>query len=146
MRHIYQPVMIKKLLESNNTATAEEIARVFLNNDDSLLEYYKGRVLTWPKITLKRHKIIKYENKRFTLLLDDITEEQRTKLITMCELRRDEYVDKYQNRYGVKTTRIPIPGPLRFEVLKKTNGVCALCGTTSPLEIDHILPVSLGGW
>ena len=41
MTHIYQPLMIKTLLESdNNIVTTEQIARSFLVNSVTELEYY----------------------------------------------------------------------------------------------------------
>ena len=41
MQHIYQPVMIKALLESKNTAPVEKIAKTFLARDRSQIYYYK---------------------------------------------------------------------------------------------------------
>jgi ATP adenylyltransferase len=41
MQHIYQPVMLKILLESdNNKASVRKIAHVFLQKDESQLQYY----------------------------------------------------------------------------------------------------------
>jgi len=40
MSHIYQPVMIKTLLENGGAATTEEIATSLLAYDQSQLEYY----------------------------------------------------------------------------------------------------------
>ena len=37
MTHIYQPVMIKEILKSDDQATTKEIAREFIDWDDSLL-------------------------------------------------------------------------------------------------------------
>lgn len=38
-----------------------------------------------------------------------------------------------------------IPGPVRKDVLAKTGGKCAACGSKNNVEIDHILPISKGG-
>lgn len=148
MTHIYQPVMIKKLLESDGRATTEEIAREFIDWDDSLLDYYKGRVMVWPKKTLKKHNVVDYSKGSFTLLLDEVTPEERSKLIELCELKTCEYVDRYENRIGVKNNRNPISGSLRYEIVAKSKGICAACGATSqtrPLDVDHIVPVNVGG-
>jgi hypothetical protein len=40
MSHIYQPVMLKVLLEGNGTATLEEIAKALLSYDLPQIEYY----------------------------------------------------------------------------------------------------------
>lgn len=148
MTHIYQPVMIRKLLESGGRATVEEIAREFIDMDDSLLEYYKGRVMVWPKITLKKHNVVSYDRGTFTLLLDGITREERSRLVDLCRRKTDEYVEKYENRIGVMSNRIPISGSIRYEVLARSKGVCVLCGVTSrtrPMDVDHIIPASAGG-
>ena len=53
MSHIYQPVMIKALLQSDGEATTEKIAKALLAYDQSQVEYYSlrtkamvGKVLT----------------------------------------------------------------------------------------------------
>lgn len=148
MTHIYQPVMIKKLLESGNRATAEDIAKIFIDYDESLLEYYKGRVMTWPKQVLTKHGVVRYKKGVFTLVLDDVTQEQRGRLIELCDLRTDEYVDAYPNRLGVKSVREPLSSGIRYDVLAKSKGVCAACGASPPrvsLDVDHVVPVNMGG-
>ena len=149
MTHIYQPIMIKEILESGNTASKADIARVFLNNDQSLLDYYQKTVMRWPKITLTKRKVVTCEKGVFRLLLDeDITDKQKKRLIELCDLRTEEYVDTYNKRWGVKTVREPVPSSLRYSTLAKSKGVCAACGVTSTeraIDIDHILPVNMGG-
>jgi len=46
MSHIYQPVMIKALLERSGEATIEEIAKSLLAYDKSQVEYYSLRAKT----------------------------------------------------------------------------------------------------
>ena len=149
MTHIYQPVMIKKMLESGNKATTEDLAREFINWDVSLVKYYEKVVKRWPKITLTNRKIVKYEKNMFTLLLDEnITQKQKKHLIDLCDHRRDEYVRQFAQKYGAKNVRDAMPGSIRYEVLHMSGGVCSLCGisaTKRQLDVDHILPVNLGG-
>ncbi len=40
MSHIYQPVMIKRLLESGGLSHQDEIAKAILQYDETQLEYY----------------------------------------------------------------------------------------------------------
>ena len=40
MNHIYQPVMLKVLLENNGSASVEQIATSLLTYDQSQIEYY----------------------------------------------------------------------------------------------------------
>ena len=154
MTHIYQPIVIKTLLESGNTATAEDIARAFLNEDEAQLEYYIRIAKRWPLTTLRNHGIVGYERGGrkgvFTLLLEDITPEQKARLVELCDLRREEYIENalrlpWFNRRG---RREHIPGKLRFDVLAKSKGVCVACGISSlkrAIEVDHIVPVNMGG-
>ncbi len=41
MQHIYQPVMIKTLLESEGKTSLEKISKAFLAKDQSQIDYYK---------------------------------------------------------------------------------------------------------
>ena len=53
MSHVYQPVMLRVLLEKGGTASTEDIAKALLSYDRSQVEYYEirtkdmvGKVLT----------------------------------------------------------------------------------------------------
>ncbi len=154
MTHIYQPLMIKTLLESNNEATAEDVARGFLNEDKAQLEYYTLIAKRWPSITLRRHNVVSYNREAgkgvFRLLLDGATRAQKARLVELCEARINEYVDRtlrlpWYNRRG---SREHIPGKLRYDVLAKSGGICVACGASArqrALEVDHIVPVNRGG-
>jgi ATP adenylyltransferase len=45
MSHVYQPVMLKRLLIGRGTAKVEEIALDLVQNDLSQIEYFMERVL-----------------------------------------------------------------------------------------------------
>lgn len=154
MTHVYQPLMIKTLLESGGTATAEDIARDFLNEDKAQLEYYIAIAKRWPKITLQKHNVIKYtgrgKNGRFHLLLEKITKEQRERLIELLDIKHKKHIDKVLKEpwYSRRGQREHIPGQVRYDVLAKSGGVCVACGVSSlvrALEVDHIVPVNMGG-
>lgn len=152
MTHIYQPVMIKTLLESKDgKASREEIARRFLGMDTSQLRYYEAIVGRWPHQTLKGHDVVDYsrKGKEYTLLLDGATREQKDRLIELCDLRLQEFIDKDPaiRRYRELDTRSS-SGSLRYDILAKSKGVCVACGVTAleaPLHIDHIVPINAGG-
>ncbi len=151
MTHIYQPLMLKILLKSGDgTATTEQIARSFLNKDNSQLQYYKNIVKRWPHKTLKKHNIVSYKKGTYTILLDrDITERQRQSLVEMCDLRLNEFMDKdpWITKFRDLDTR-SISGSIRYDILSKSKGVCVACGiksTEALLDIDHIIPISMGG-
>ena len=68
MSHVYQPVMLRELLDRGGRATREDIARALLNEDRSQLDYYSeiardmvGRVLT-------NRQVVKREGANYELL------------------------------------------------------------------------------
>ena len=58
MSHIYQPVMIKELLQSGGKASIRNIAAAFLSRDESQLEYYEQITKDMPGKVLGRHGIV----------------------------------------------------------------------------------------
>ena len=151
MTHIYQPLMIKALLESNdNTATVEDIAKKFLYNDDSQVNYYKKITKRWPHKTLKKHNIVSYKKDRYKLLIDKkLSRKERDGLIELCDLRLYEFIDKDPWIQKIRELERISPGQsLRYDIFSKAKGVCVACGARPPeasLHVDHIMPVSLGG-
>ena len=152
MSHVYQPVMIRNLLKNKGIADSAKIAKDLLAYDVSQVEYYQhitknmvGKVLTNNRgITDKNgdsYKLNGYEN---------LTIDQQKELISICESRIDEYIEKrgkniWQHR-SVSTRAIP--GSVRYEVLKRAKGRCELCGISKnikSLEVDHIIPRSKQG-
>jgi hypothetical protein len=130
MQHIYQPVMIRTLLESNNVATVEAIARAFLQDDMSQIDYYKQITKNMPGKVLRKNKVAIYQDNKFILNSPKFTAEQRKNLIRIC----NEKVKKYQEKFGDKiwihrarSSRV-IPGSMRYTVLKNAKNRCELCG------------------
>ncbi len=142
--------MIRTLLTSNNTATVEDIARVFVNSDPSQLEYYKQITKRWPHITLKKHSIISYEKGTYTLLAENMTKKQKRMLVELCNLRLEEFIDKDPAiKLAHEMDDRSVSGSMKYDVLAKTKGICAACGVKAssgyPMHIDHIIPASRGG-
>ena len=54
MQHIYQPVMIKTLLESNDKASTRKITQSFLQLDESQIDYYRVITKQMPGQGLKK--------------------------------------------------------------------------------------------
>lgn len=49
MSYIYQPVIIKKLLQSGGEADVRDLARMCLEYDESQIEYYSFIIKRYPK-------------------------------------------------------------------------------------------------
>jgi 5-methylcytosine-specific restriction endonuclease McrA len=151
MSHVYQPVMIRLLLERGGRASREEIARALLNEDRSQLEYYSeitrdmvGRVLTSRGVT-------KRDGTSYELLgHEQLTPEQVKQLKDACERKLADYVSKrgdaiWEHRRGSSGY---LSGTLKYEVLKLAKFRCELCGISADeraLEVDHITPRNKGG-
>lgn len=152
MSHVYQPVMIRTILEGGGAATRRQIASAFLAADLSQLEYYEQVVSRYPGPVLRRHGVIDYEAGVYRLAggLNRLDEWQRASLIAICDARVADYVSRRQAaiwNHRLRNTD-PVPGTLRWEVLRRAMGRCEACGISSQeraLEVDHIVPRSQGG-
>lgn len=152
MSHVYQPVMLMKLLQGNGHATAEEIAGEILKHDPTQVEYYAqvvkkmvGQVLTNSRgITSKQGDLYSLNGSA------DLKIEEKNQLVELCNQRLADFMDKRGRRVFEhrRRGRRPISGSIRFAVLKRAKMRCELCGIHDEdrwLEVDHINPKSLGG-
>jgi len=55
MSHVYQPLLIKALIDAGGSATLRQIALNFLVQDESQILYYEDRIKNMPVPVLKRH-------------------------------------------------------------------------------------------
>src|SRR5688572_3813093 len=112
MQHIYQPVMIKILLESdNNQVPVRKTAHAFLQKDESQLEYYMQIAKAMPGKVLARHGVVRYKSGNFLLNAENLAPSEKSDLIQLCEKKILEYENvRFDPRY--------IPGSLRYQVLK----------------------------
>jgi diadenosine tetraphosphate (Ap4A) HIT family hydrolase/5-methylcytosine-specific restriction endonuclease McrA len=151
MSHVYQPVMLRELLNRNGRATVADIARALLNEDRSQIEYYSeitknmvGRVLTNRNVVKRgggEYMLVGYEN---------LTPDQVQRLKAACETKLSEYLARRGDAIWEHRRRSAgyISGTLRYEVLKNSKFRCELCGIPADeraLEVDHITPRNKGG-
>ena len=150
MSHIYQPLLIKSLIDSGGAATIRQLAQAFLAQDESQIIFYEKRIKQMPLKVLKNHKVIVQDGELVTLNTERLNFQQRLTVKMICEQKMQEFLGKkglslWDYRLGETE---PIPDSLRYQALKASGGRCALCGATkneAPLEIDHIIPRSRGG-
>ena len=150
MSHIYQPLLIKTLVDSGGSATLRQLAHAFLSQDESQLIYYEDRIKQMPLKILRKHGIVSKTSDLVTLSTEKLTLEQKAQVKMICEKKLQEYVAK--RGISIWDYRLldkdPIPDSLYYRVLKESGGRCALCGVTKkerPLHVDHIKPRSRGG-
>jgi ATP adenylyltransferase len=150
MRHIYQPVLIKALVDTGGTATIRQLAQIFVSQDESQLQYYEKRIKEMPVKVLRKRGVITTDGSVVSLNIKNLNFEQKSVIRLLCESRIQEYLQRMG--LGIWDYRMldssPVSESLQYQILKESGGRCALCGATkneSPLEIDHIKPRSKGG-
>ena len=150
--HIYQPVMLIELLKNNGKRTVTDIAKAFVNRDPTQVEYYSNVVKNMVGKVLTKNRGITYiEGDTYHLSgIRDLSEFEREELIQLCQQRLEGYEAKRGETMWEHRRRghEPISGSVRYEVLKRAEFRCELCGISAEeksLEVDHIHPKSLGG-
>ncbi len=150
MQHIYQPVMIKTLIQSDGKATSKKIAKSFLLKDQSQIDYYSEITKNMPGKVLRKHKIVEYLDGNFKLDLSQLSQEQKNSLIKICDEKITDYEEKYGKtiwKHRARSSRV-ISGSIRYNVLTRAMHRCELCGINAEdkaLDVDHIVPINKGG-
>jgi hypothetical protein len=151
MAHVYQPVMIRTLLQSAGRAPVELIAKALLNEDRSQIDYYMAIVKNMVGRVLSRHGVVRRVGSEFLLPdFDGLTSEQIRDLQTLCDSKLAQYVERRGRAIWEHRMRdlSEISGTLRYEVLKAARFRCELCGISAEeraLQVDHIIPRNHGG-
>jgi ATP adenylyltransferase len=71
--HIYQPVLIKTLVDCGGTATIRQLAQALLLQDESQILYYERRIKDMPLPVLKKHGIVERDGDLLRLNVDQLT-------------------------------------------------------------------------
>ena len=152
MAHIYQPLMLKTLIEAGGRASIREIAANFLARDESQLEYYEEITKRMPGKVLGNHGMVVRDGDGYRPGIDpkQLGDDERHDLLKLC----DEAVETYLGKRGTaaydhrRAALGYVSGSVRYEVLKRAGGRCYLCGVSieeCAIEIDHIVPRKHGG-
>ena len=151
MSHVYQPVMLRTILENDGVATTTQIAKALLSRDISQIEYYEERVKQMVGKVLINNGIVQ-KNKDVYEIPDfaELTHEEAAELINTCDLKLAEFVSKRGDAAWSHRTKSSgyISGSIRFNILKRARSRCELCGISAErkaLEVDHIVPRNKGG-
>ncbi len=151
MSHIYQPVMLKHLLEQGGSATDKDIAHEISKYDASQIEYYQRITNNMVGKVLRNHKIVAKTGNTYVIDgFQDLTTDQIYELTSICETKLSGYIQKRGQKIWEHRSdkRGYISGSIKYEVLKRAQFRCELCGVSADeraLEVDHIEPKNLGG-
>ena len=132
LSHIYQPLLIKSLVESGGTATIRQLANGFLSQDESQLQYYEKRIKDMPLRVLRKHEIVSKDGDLVSLNVKKLTFEQKAQIKMLCEKKLQEFI--LSRGLSIWDYRLldkdPVPDSLHYRVLKESDGRCSLCGIT----------------
>ena len=122
MTHIYQPVMLRQLLDNNGESKASEVAKAFLVHDQTQLEYYETITKRYPGQVLQRRGITSRLKDHYTVLgFDDLSQEEVKELKDICSSKLDAFLSsKRTNPWGHRRKSSGyISGAKKYEVLKE---------------------------
>src|SRR5262249_61772065 len=128
MSHVYQPLMIRTLLERGGAATRRDIARCLLAEDQSQLEYYEEITQRMPGRVLANRGVVTRQRQTYTLAsgLNEVTEAERAELIAICNQELRKYIERRGEAIWDYRRLAPgdVPGTVRFDVLTTAGGRC----------------------
>lgn len=148
MSHVYQPLLIRLLVDAGGQSTVRQLAKEFSAFDEAQILLYEDRLKKMPIPVLKSHGVASRSKQLVTLDVDELTLEQRREIIVSCEQR----IAKFLKQRGVGTWSglldlDPVGETIRYQVLNRDRN-CVLCGAgpkQGNLQVDHIIPRSKGG-
>ena len=152
MSHVYQPVVLRALIDAGGTATVRQLAVALVSQDEAALAEAEKVLTKMPLRVLSKHGVITYDKARrlASLATPTLTLEQKARLRGLCEQRLSDFLEA--RGLGIWDYRLiddsAVPYDLRYQVLAESDRRCALCGATEkdrPLDVDHIIPRSRGG-
>lgn len=148
MSHVYQPLLIRLLVEAGGQSTIRQLAKDFSAFDEAQVLLYEHRLKAMPIPVLKRHRIVAKDGNMVTLQLGELTLEQRRALVSECESRISAFIQQRGlSTWSGLLELDPVPESIRYQVLKRDRQ-CQLCGVgpgDAVLQVDHIVPRSKGG-
>ena len=153
MSHIYQPVMLMRLLENNGKCHEVDIAKDLVSHDQSQIEYYTKITNNMVGKVLRNHRVVSRnrDTKEYSLAdYESMTLLERKHLIELCRQRLIKFTEDrgktvFDHR---RRTSGYVSGTIKYEILKRARFCCELCGISAykkALEVDHIIPRSHGG-
>jgi 5-methylcytosine-specific restriction endonuclease McrA len=120
---------------------------------DYLKAYFKKKYLEKQEEKIARSREWYLANKEEALKRQKeyrqrkpLTDEQKARRLQKAKDRREADPEKYRAKKRISHLRRagPMPSLQRRKELME-NLVCSACGSTEHPEIDHIMPISLGG-
>lgn len=144
MSGIYQPLIIKHLLQGNGKASLKEIAQDLATNDQDIIDDFIERLKIHPRTVLKKHGVATISGNEYVLSME--LGDSKEALIKLCDDRIRQFLET-----GGTVSGKPAGWGLKRIFLITQKPFCELCGARPSqnaqvvLDIDHIKPSSKGG-
>ena len=152
MQHIYQPLMLKSIIENNGKASSKLIAKNFLSYDPWALKYYEDIVKIMPGNVLAKNldMIVKDKNNYSIKNFSKLSNIEREEIKNLCDKKIRDHINSRGNKIWEHRSKASgyISGSIRWQVLERAKSRCEACGISNndkAIEVDHIIPKSLGG-
>jgi nucleoside-diphosphate-sugar epimerase len=98
MSHIYQPLLIRALVDAGGVATLRQLAQAFLVQDESQLQYYEKRIKEMPVPVLSRHGVVERDGQLVVLNTKALTVVVHPAFIIMGDLEESRKVNLQGSR------------------------------------------------
>src|SRR5271165_5828055 len=93
--HVYQPVMLRTLIDRGGKASVSEVAQALLTEDRAQLDYYREITKRMPGAVLRRRGVVDYEGGAYSIPgFDEMTASERHELIALCHAKVDEFLER----------------------------------------------------
>jgi diadenosine tetraphosphate (Ap4A) HIT family hydrolase/5-methylcytosine-specific restriction endonuclease McrA len=150
MSHVYQPVMLRTLIDKGGKASVSEVAQALLAEDRAQLDYYREITKRMPGAVLRKRGIVDFHDGAYSIPnFEEMTTAERQELVALCCAKVDQFLEKRADPWSHRRKSLGyVSGTLRYEVLKRAVFRCELCGASAEdraLEVDHIVPRNAGG-
>lgn len=80
LSHIYQPLLIKSLVEAGGSATLRQLALNFLSQDETQIRYYEHKIRKMPLRVLLTHDVVKRDKELISLTTPNLSYEQKAQI------------------------------------------------------------------
>ena len=94
MSHVYQPLLIRSLLDAGGQASLRQVAADFVAEDEAHLRYYEERIKAMPLKVLRNNGVCSYQNGVLSLDVENLSFEQRATLRAACEQRIAAFLEQ----------------------------------------------------
>jgi len=122
MSHVYQPLLIRCLLDRGGSATIRELAADFALDVAEDLDHYEDRIIDMPVPVLQNHGVVRTEGDQVHLNLGPCSPEEAEEIRQLC----DANISDFLQRRGVSSwNELRSDSPTAHETQNQTTNLRA---------------------